>query len=146
MSNSYYDIGVPLRFTSGVIQDSLTKTISSGAGNVEIFRYTPGLNGVVSAHFISLWSHCFTDIGVSSQNWSYYHSRFGIENRNGVLTIVPSVDEVVSPEYTLTIESGDCVLYVSRHATLPRSVTTRAQIHTADGTTDTSFSSMSTST
>jgi hypothetical protein len=143
--NYYYELGTPYRTTTGRIHDTYTKTIASGVGDVELFRFTPGLIGDVTPNLLVIWGYAFTDLGgPESANISHFSSRFYVINRGGTLTIVPSIDEVVSSEFTLAINGLDCVLSISRHATLPRQVTTIADIYVGDGTTLTAQSLMST--
>jgi hypothetical protein len=144
-NNYYYELGTPYRTTNGHIHDSYSKTVNSGAGNVELYRYTAGVTGGVTPHMIALWAYAFTDLGgVESDNFSHYSNRFYLVNRAGTLTIVPSVEEVISPEFTLSTSGADCILSVSRHATLPRQVTVISDVYIGAGTSDLSFSVMDT--
>jgi hypothetical protein len=145
--NYYYEIGTPYRTTSGHIHDSYTKTISSGAGNVELFRYTASYTGAATSHLISLWAYAFTDNGlVEGDNISHYSSRFYVVNRGGTTTIVPSFEEVISPQFSLSTSGADCILSISRDASKPRQVTTAVDIYVGDGVTETSLSTMNTTT
>lgn len=159
MSNGYWELGNPVKYNPGHIHAFHTKTVQSaltGAGaTCELLRFTPGLKSgaAASGHLLSLTIYAFTDIdntpGNQDGNLRHFRSRrYIIKRDTPSLELVNSVDEVVDSPFPFNadISYPDYILTIDRHATLPMQVTTVVDVYPADGTSDSTFIDLSTTT
>ena len=148
-----FDSGV-LHFRKGHYHVFNSKTIDSGTGYVEIFRFTPGcFNDIPACYLLSINAFAFTELGgLESANIKNFRSRVYLVRRpdpGGSTTKIQSVDECVNREtgqFSEVLEVSDpydYVLSVGRDLNFTRQVTVVVDCYLANNNDTTSFVSVS---
>lgn len=146
-----------LHFDKGHYHAFNSKTISSGTGNVEIFRFTPGcFNDIPATYLLSINAFAFTDIsagsGSEAGNIKNFRSRVYLVRRpdpGGSVSVIQSVDECVDRDSGQFVEElgtsdpYDYTLSIGRDLNLTRQITIVVDCYLADGNNETSFVTMS---
>ncbi len=146
MSNDYYETTGTIKSAPGHIKGSNVKIINSGTGTIPIFKFTPGLDGTVSGHLLSINAFAFTDENITeSDNLKHFRSKIYIIRRATSSTLVQSFDEAVDDavgEFSYDVSAFnpyEYTLYIDRHATLPRQITVVVEAFVSNNTVNSTF-------
>ena len=124
---SYYVIDSnAVHFRPGAYYTFNSKTIPSGNGNVEIFRFTPGIfNDIPCCHFLNIVAFSYTNSGTNEIK--HFRSKVYLVRELTGSTIRRNVDECVDRDtFTEQVNASDpyeYILYAAQDPNFERQIT-----------------------
>lgn len=124
---SGYPISSPVLILPSTIIHTDSKVITSGAGNVELIRFTPPSEGM---YYFDITAHAYTDVGATPEDKiSEFHERHYVyRDSGGTVSIVEGFGASIFEDYTSEISGSDFVLSISRDNANNRAVTVHAVV------------------
>lgn len=142
MSNYYVIDSNVLHFKPGSYHAFNSKIIDAGSGDVEIFRFAPGIfNDVPCCHFIDITAFLYTNSG--SNEIKNFRSKVYLVRELAGSTLLQSVDECTDRDvFTEEINVSDpyeYILYAAQDPNYERQITIVADCILAPNTDDLSI-------